>query len=281
MPVVKAAIFAVLALALGLMTPAARAQEMPPDIKRILDRGELVVAMYHRDTPPFYFRDEAGEMAGFDVGLIRNFARQMGVGVSFNRAARSFDEVVDVVARDEADLAISKLSRTFARSMRVRYTRPYLVLRQGLLVNRLELARQAAGTPPEMAIRNLRGKIGVIAGSSYEDFARQRFPLAEVVGFPSWDDAIAAAASGELVAAYRDELEIKKIIRSSPDSLIHFQTVVLSDTRDPIAIAVNHQSPNLLALLQAYLDDLALEVTADSILDEYMPSRISPRRSVR
>ena len=281
MPIGKGAIVAICVLALVLVATAAPAQEMAPDIKRIVDRGQLVVAMYHRDTPPFFFRDEDGEMAGFDVRLIRNFAEHMGVSVSFNRTARFFDEVVDIVARGEADLAISQLSRTFARSMRVRFTHPYLVLRQGLLINRLELARQAAGAPPELAIRNLRGKIGVLAGSSYEGFARERFPLAEVAGFPSWDEAVAAAANGEVVAAYQDEVEIKKIIRSSPDSLIHFHAVILSDTRDPIAIAVNHQSPNLLALLQTYLDDLALEATADSILEEYMPHGVSHRRNVR
>jgi ABC-type amino acid transport substrate-binding protein len=218
-------------------------------------------------------------MAGFDVRLIRNFAEHMGVSVSFNRTARFFDEVVDIVARGEADLAISQLSRTFARSMRVRFTRPYLVLRQGLLVNRLELARQAAGAPPELAIRNLRGKIGVLAGSSYEGFARERFPLAEVAGFPSWDEAVAAAANGEVVAAYQDEVEIKKIIRSSPDSLIHFHAVILSDTRDPIAIPVNHQSPNLLALLQTYLDDLALEATADSARNVRAANRVIGHRA--
>jgi polar amino acid transport system substrate-binding protein len=281
MPIARAAVVAICVLALGLWATAVRAQEMAPDIKRIVDRGELVVAMYYRDTPPFYFQDDDGQMAGFDVRLIRSFAEHMGVAVSFNRTARSFEEVVDVVARDEADVAISKLSRTFTRSMRVRFTRPYLMLRQGLLVNRLELARQAERAPPELAIRNLRGRIGVIAGSAYEEFARERFPLAEVVGFSSWDEIIAAAARGDLVAAFRDEVEIKKIIRFSSENLIHFQTVVLSDSRDPIAIAVHHQSPNLLALLESYLDDLALEVTADSILDEYMPVRTSPRRRVR
>jgi hypothetical protein len=52
MPIGKGAIVAISVLALVLVATAAPAQEMAPDIKRIEDRGQLVVAMYHRDTPP-------------------------------------------------------------------------------------------------------------------------------------------------------------------------------------------------------------------------------------
>jgi hypothetical protein len=54
MPIGKGAIVAICVLALVLVATAAPAQEMAPDIKRIVDRGQLVVAMYHRDTPTFF-----------------------------------------------------------------------------------------------------------------------------------------------------------------------------------------------------------------------------------
>jgi hypothetical protein len=50
MPIGKGAIVAICVLALVLVATAAPAQEMALDIKRIEDRGQLVVAMYHRDT---------------------------------------------------------------------------------------------------------------------------------------------------------------------------------------------------------------------------------------
>lgn len=250
-------------------TPIQSALLQPPSIKRIMDRGKLIVAMYHRNTPPFYYLDDQEELTGVDVHLIKGFARLLGVDVVFDRKKRSFNQVVMAVANREVDVAISKLSTTFWRAKRVRCTEPYILLHQGLLVNRLELAKQSKGRPHKEVIRNLEGKIGVIANSSYVDYAEKRFKKATVVEYPTWDEVVKAATSGEVVAAYRDEVEIKKIIRNSPDTTLHFLTVVLKDAKDPKAMMVAWDSPHLLALFNFYIRFLDLNLTANKVLDHY------------
>lgn len=241
----------------------------PPDIARILKRGHLIVAMYHKDTAPFYYRDEQDKLTGIDVHLIKGFASQMGVGVTFDRSATSFKSVIDKVVEHQADLAISKLGMTFSRSMRIRYSKPYILLHQALLINRLELAKQLNGRSQSEVIRNFSGKLGVIAKSSYVDNAKTRFKKATVKAFDSWNKVVNASASGKVMAAYRDEVEIKKITRDNPDTALQFLTVVLTDAKDPKAIVVPWNSPNLLALINFYLDDLNLNLTANRILDNY------------
>lgn len=245
------------------------------DIKRIQGRGRLIVAMYEHDNPPFYQRDPNGRMSGFDVALISGFARRLGVSIDFVRTARTFDEVIDQVARGEADVGICKISRTFPRAMRVAYSRPYLRLRQALLINRLQLAQVAQGRPTEEVIRDFRGKLGVLQGSSYEQFARQRFPRATIVGYPTWDDLVDAVSQGKVLAAYRDEIEIKKIIKAHPEILFMVRTVVLTDTEDPIAIAVNRADQTVLTLLNLHLEDLHLTVSVDDILDGVVPPSLA------
>lgn len=252
------------------LTAPAESSELPEDIERIKERGRIVIAMVENDAPPFFFHDGNGELKGLDIRLAEGIAEQLDVEVEYNRDAESFNNVVDLVTNRKADIAISKLSRTLARAQRVRYTAPYIVLRQGLMVNRLALEKsKKKGETDSTAIKNMRGAVGVIANSSYVSYAAARFPNAEVREYDDWGKVIEAVLSGEVLAAYRDELEVKKIIKERPNAVIKLQTVVLTDTRDPIAMAVNHEDTNLLAWLEIYLDTLNLDFTADSLLEEY------------
>jgi polar amino acid transport system substrate-binding protein len=240
----------------------------PPDIQRILDRGQLVVSVLNQDNSPF-FMERQGELTGLDVKIAGAIADQLGVSLVLNRTATTFDDSVNAVYRLEADLAISKISRTLKRAKLVRFSRPYVTMRQGLLVNRVQLAQQAAGRETADVIRNLKGKIGVIQGSSYVGFAKQKFPGATVVEFPSWSALVDAVVQGGVVAAYRDELEVKKIVWSQPESALQFQTVALTDTEDAIAVALPWDSQNLLAFVNQYLDTAKINHTADTLLQEF------------
>lgn len=245
-------------------------QSYPPDIQRIKDRGEFVVAMTATDQPPFYYLNAQKQLAGLDVDIATSIAASLGVTVRFNRDAKSFGDLVPIVAEGKADAAISKLSRTAARAQTVAFTDPYVTFRQALILNRLELARRAS-TSEDVAVfvQGFTGKIGVIADSSYVNYARVNFPSAMVVQYKTWGEIVNDVFEGKILAAYRDEMEIKKIIRSRPDASLKVKTVVLKDTRDDIAIAVAWQNTHLLYFLNLALANMNLDLSADIILDRY------------
>ena len=244
-------------------------KDSPPDIERIVNRGLLRVAMYQKDTPPYYFVNEDGELDGVDVEIIKGFARLLNVDIEFDRSAQSFNEVVNLVAERKADVAICKLSITFNRVSKVTFTSPYLQLHQSLLINRLLLAKQQRGRTREETIQSLEGKIGVIDGSSYVSYAKRMFRNMEIVGYDSWDETVNAVINGEVVAAFRDEGEIKKIIKDNPDSSVNLMSVVLLDAEDPKGIAVAWDAYNLKQLLEHYIDSLDIDLTATKALYEY------------
>ena len=68
---------------------------MPPDIRRIVKRGELIVAMHREDGAPFYTLDKAGQLCGLDVDLAESIAQTLGVKVRFDRSSATFDGLVD------------------------------------------------------------------------------------------------------------------------------------------------------------------------------------------
>src|SRR5208337_326418 len=90
--------------------------------------------------------DSEGRLYGVDIRLAENIAAKLGVKVEYNRNSTTFNEVVDTVARHEADIGIGSLSCTLERAKRVSFTKPYIILHQGLLINRVAAARQKHGS---------------------------------------------------------------------------------------------------------------------------------------
>jgi polar amino acid transport system substrate-binding protein len=242
---------------------------MPPDIQRIVDRGKLIVAVLGNSNAPFFMTAEDGQPAGLDIQLAQALADQLGVELELNRAPETFNAVVDTVYYRGADMAISKISRTMKRAVRVRFSHPYLTMRQGLLINRLLLAQQTNSDNVIETIRELTGDVGVIKGSSYVGFLQQKFPQATIVELESWEDIVTAVSQGDILAGYRDELEIKKVVKTKPDAALQLKTAVLTDTQDALAMVFPWESAHLLAFANQYLDTLPTEYTVDSILEEF------------
>ena len=254
---------------------ASDAQVYPPDIQRIKDRGKLIVAMFFEDIPPFFMHDEEGRFYGLDVDLARGIAASLGVAVEFNREARSFDEIVEILARKEADVGISWLSRTLARAEKIRYTKPYIVLHQGLVINRLKLTELPGHENPLQALNHPDARVGVRTGTSYMDYAHRIFPKAQILQYPDWDpDIVEPVLNGDLTAGYHDEIEVKKYILLHPEASIRVTTAIIKDLTDPIAMAVPWESHALLDWLNIYIEDHVAAWNADKLIQKYRESLI-------
>ena len=105
--------------------------------------------------------------------------------------------------------------------------------------------------------------------SSYVGYARVNFPGAEIVEYQSWDDVINALYKGEVLAAYRDDLEISKILNSRSDATIKLKPVIFSDLTDPISIAVRYDRQQFLSWVNIFLESLSLDLNTEKLLDIY------------
>lgn len=252
---------------------------MSPDMQKIIDRGELIVAINQEDSPPFFAENVDGELIGLDVEIGRKIAKSLGVQVRFDRSAKTFNEVVNRVYKGDADMAISKLSQTLERAKIISFSHPYLTMRHGLLLNRLQLTQATRNKDLVDFLRDFQGKIGVINASSYEIFAMAKFPKATIIRYSNWEDLIRGAMRGDILAAYRDELEVKKILINYPNVALNFQTVALTDTQDPIAIALPWSSNHLLQFVNLYLTMNDKKYTVSQLLEDYSDLLVYPSNS--
>ena len=239
------------------------------DIGEIKHAGELRIAVISHDIFPFVYEDK-GSLDGIDIRLAKKIAQELGVTARFVREADSFNGVVDNVVDRHADIAISKISATLSRTEKVAFSRPYLVLNQALLFNRLALARLTRSQPERAAIRKLQTGVGVIRHSSYEEYLTRLFPYATPIAFDQWPDAVDAVLDGEVDAIYRDDFEVKRVMYERPNGSLLAKSVTLIDRKDEIVIAIGWDNPRLLAWVDRFLAlHLPLPFNADQVLKNH------------
>jgi len=231
--------------------------DCPPDIQKIVDRGKIIVGLYYKDKPPFIMTDKKGELYGLDISLAKGIAKYLGVEVAFNREAKSYKELHKIASKGitktgkPVDVIISKFSRTYDRAKNVRFTKPYLEFRQALIINKLHAARHKIEDYPMDFLRKAKVKVGVREKTSYVEYAKEMFKNAEIVE-GKWEDIVDRVINGKITAVIRDEYEIMKLVKKNPELAIKISIYILTDRKDPIAMALPPESLNLLAWLNIY-----------------------------
>jgi len=238
---------------------------LAPDIARIVHHGELLVAMLSTDNPPF-FSVKNGGLVGTDIDLAKSIASELGVSVRFDRSYKTFDSVVEAVAMGKADVAVSRLGRTLKRAQMVHFSISYIKLGHAMLINRMRFAQLAGDRTLPQVVRDYTGTLGVMAGSSWEEFGRRNFPKAKLVKYPGWPELIEATKKGEVTAAYRDEMEVVQLLREEPGLALTLRTVTFSDLEAPLSVIVGIRDLTLLSFVNELIAQRPVQPTAKSVL---------------
>lgn len=242
------------ALALAPRAALADGSVLAPDMARITARRQGLIIATAVDLPPYVVTAADGTLAGEDITLGRALAEALGVAHNFVQADTP-DEILGLVARGGADLAVARLSITLDRARTVRFSRPYLVLRHALLLNRQRLAQAAPGLDLPDALDAREITVAVAAGSGYADAARRLLPKATLRNFPRWQpDIVDAVRQGEVHAGYGDERQVEAALAATPESPLQLRRFVLDGTRDAVAIALPWSSLQLLAWVDLFLE---------------------------
>ena len=208
------------------------------DLRRIVADGVIRVAMTKFDIPPFHQRRPDGTLYGKDIDFINKLALALNIKVAIFDDSTSFDGVVEAVANGRADIGVSKLSQSYRRLVNVRFSDPYVTFRHAILFEREIIARDSRGGAPDGALRNFRGRVGVIGASVYVDFATKNYPAAQIVEFSGWDETIRALQEHKVDMVYRDEFEVRRILKLNPAIHIQFGAAIVADQVSFLSVAI-------------------------------------------
>ncbi len=254
----------IIGICLAIFATAPQAWSMSGDLERLRAAGVLRVAIIDMDIPPFVFRVNS-ELRGADVDLARGFAQSIGLEAVFVPSGDNYTQVIQAVAEGRADIGISELSKTMERAQSVLFSRPYLVSGLILFVNRLSEARVRSLRPREereadkgdgddlpTLINSPRHVITTMGGSIEGRLTRIFFPLADVRSTKTWQQAAELVVAGEADAAIIPDRIHSLMIFHNPE--VDYKVRAVPLIPDPLVIAVHPGLPDLLRLLNDYLD---------------------------
>ncbi|MEW6350695.1 MAG: transporter substrate-binding domain-containing protein [Thermodesulfobacteriota bacterium] len=273
-----------LVLLLGFGPSLAIPAEEPwaPGVKKIKDRGKLVVAQLKGVRPGFFGYDDHNRspesasvtmdgkrLTGFDIELAKGIAGVLGVELVLDRTPATFIDVCRYVALGRADVGISKITMTPYRAQFVRFTQPYARLRTGLIINRLRESKSGR----RVNLRTMTGlagaEIGCIQGTSFEELGKKIFHQSKMKDFPDETTMMDALKAGQMLAVYFDEFEIKRRLKENPELNLHLRFEALPGKDDHKCLVVAPNNPDLLEFLNIFLIQRGILYDADTILASY------------
>lgn len=150
--------------------------------------------------PPMGFRDESGEIVGFDIDLAKAVAEEMGMEVEFK--AVDWDGVILSLKKGDIDVIWNGLTVTPEREEEINFTSPYLANKQVLIV--------AKGSDIEHKDDLAGGVLGIQMGSSSEKAleadADFNDSLSDVRKYGNNTEALMDLASGRVDVVLVDEI---------------------------------------------------------------------------
>jgi ABC-type amino acid transport substrate-binding protein len=146
-------------------TAPPEATEPPPSADDSWDRiqagGKMVVGTA-ADYPPFESYTGPGQIDGFDIALMDEIGRRLGIAIEYHDYA--FDGLEPALMRGEIDAAIAAISRTPEREAVVDFSNVYLVSEDGVL------AREDSGITIGSADDLAAYKVGVQRNTVYQEW---------------------------------------------------------------------------------------------------------------
>ena len=223
--------------------------------------GTLTVGTAAEYEPFEYMED--GQYKGFDLDLIQDIAKKLGLTVEF--ANVDFDTIVPGVSSGaKYDVGIGAITVTPERKKEVDFTDSYYMDDQAIVT--MKDNADITSDNYKEKLDSADAKIAVQSGSTAEAFAKENFPNAELVPFKNATDCFSALQAGQSVALVTNRSVAAQLVATSFDNE---QVVKLISTGEEYAIAVNKDNSGLKDAINKALKELTDDGTVDSLMGQY------------
>jgi polar amino acid transport system substrate-binding protein len=232
-------------LAVGCSTMGHGSQT--PLVDRISSTGQIRVGMAG-DYPPLNARTKSGTIIGLDADLAGALASILEVELVL--VEKPFKELLPAVASGELDVAISGITMTPRRNLKVAFAGPYFVSRKAILAKGDTLADVTS-------VADLNSgdlKLVAVAGGTSQQLVERSAPNATHIWSNTQDEAVQALVDGGADALVADiSVCVFAMLRNPDAGLALLESELASE---PIGIAVPAGDPLFLNLTENYLRSL-------------------------
>jgi lysine-arginine-ornithine-binding protein len=215
--------------------------------------------------PPFNSIDPSGKLIGFDIEIAQAICDAAKFNCEF--VVQDWDGIIPALQAKKFDAIIASMSITAKRKEVVDFTHKYYQSPAKFIA--------ADGTEFDFTMgTGLAGKkIGVQGSTIHEDFARAKWPQAEVVTYATQDEAYADLVSGRLDLNMANGVAmLEGFLKTDAGQGFGF---VGPDYADPAfhgegaGIAIRKGEPELVEAFNKAIDQIRADGTYKTINDKY------------
>ena len=222
-------------------------------LETVKEKGYFIVGL-DATFAPMGYRDESGEIVGFDIDLAKEVAKRMGVEARFKPC--EWDAIIFDLRSKNIDMVWNGMTITPARAKQVAFTKPYLSDNQIIFTRK--------GTAPAK-VQDLAGKVvGVQLGSSgaqsVEDNPINK-EIKELKKYATNVEALMDLEAGRLDAVVMDEISGKYY--NAKKSTLTYSVETLAD--EDFGVALRKQDKALVDEINRLLDEMKADGTFDKI----------------
>lgn len=224
--------------------------------------GVLTIAT---DPPfaPFEFRDDDGNLIGFDIEVAEEIASRIGID-QVEWVETDFDTIFTQLAAERFDMIAAATTITEEREQIVNFSIPYFQDQQALTVN-------TNLTPDIQSVDDLSegDSVAVQRGTTGEDWARENLDPRgiQVRSFPGAPDTYIALEAGDVTGVIFDMLASFEEAEARPG----LEVVEGLETGEFYGFPVNPANEALLEAVNSVLQQMIDDGTYQAIYDKWFP----------
>ncbi len=211
---------------------------------------------------PFTYHDASGALVGFDVEIVREIAKRLGVKAEFLEGR--WDGLIAGLDADRYDAVINQVGITDARKQKYDFSEPYIASKAVLIVRGdNDTLKSFADLKGKKSAQTLTSNFGKLAEQSG----------AELVGTDGFDQSIQLVLNGRADATINDSLSFYDFKKHKPDADV--KIAAQEANADYSGVIVRKGQPELVAAINKALDEIKADGTYKKISETYFGQDVS------
>ena len=214
------------------------------------------------EYPPLVFRQPEGTN-GLEIDFANALGRELGRPIQF--VVLRWDELIPALLERRTDIIMSGMSVTRARQLRIAFSNPYVQ-------NELRAIFPRKNAPLFKTVEQLQAttnRLGVIAGSTGELYAKQHCPNAEIVPLTMRRDIGYYLVKGLKMDLFIDDtFALAEIVAQNEADLTYLQPPL---SKEDLAWGVRPDDTEFLAAINSILERWKTDGTLERSLNKWIP----------
>jgi polar amino acid transport system substrate-binding protein len=225
-----------------------------PTLDRIKQEGKLLIGT-SPDYPPFESLDEKNNVIGFDIDIMTEVAKKLGVKLEIVQLG--FDNLIAALDAKKFDVMAAGVSVSEDRKKSVDFTKPYLAGNYAILVHKDNTAKITK-------LEDLKGKtLAVQIGTVQADEAKKVGGIT-VKEYNLFTEAASAVSSKQADAIYLDGTVGVAFTKADKNLKVACELPA-----EPTAYALRKDTPDLANFINQVLDELTKSGKMDELLKKW------------